>query len=111
MASTPVQRSVTKINPMFPIPEGTDEFEYGDVNANITSEQVEFSEAPIEDEAYADSSEVYDSPMKLETPTILSIVSQTIRRGPGGNNVVDLVLEIEGGTGPVQSYEFRVAKT
>lgn len=72
-----------------------------DVSNVPTSDDFEIDFA---DDDNADTGDV------LEVPTILSIVSQTVHRTSVGNEVIDVVIEVEDIAG-VTNYEFRVTKT
>lgn len=112
MASTPVQRQVTPIDPMFPIPEGTDELVYGTASGIDPARQGTgpvdaYTGSPIDPNfiPQPDSGgQVY-----VPTPEIIGIVSQQVRRAPSGENVIDVVVEVSDVVGATK-YEFRVTK-
>lgn len=90
------------LDPIFSIPDGAeDTFEY-----NKELDDVEFSEGDVFDYIEEDDEE---EEYGLATPTEFSIVEQKIRRAPGGQQVVDIVLEIEDIDGAT-NYEVQVTK-
>lgn len=112
MATTPVQRKVTPVDPMFAIPAGSDELVYG-TNSGIeaigstgpvdsyTGQPVDLSNVSIP---------IGGTPAAtVPTPDIIGIVSQQVRRSPSGDNVIDVVLEVSDVLGATK-YEFRVTK-
>ena len=112
MASTPVQRKVTPIDPMFPIPEGTDELVYG------TSSEIDalrqgngpvdsYTGTPI-DPSQTTPGQVIGQ-VDVPVPDIVGVVSQQVRRAPSGENVIDVVVEVSEVVGAIR-YEFRVTK-
>lgn len=107
MAKKSVKPGVTEVDPMFFIPEGVDELVHKDtvLFEELSEEDRESGEDFGGD--YAEGEE--DSEDDLDTPEVLGIVSQKLRRAPGGIQVVDVVVEIaevEGST----NYEFRIVK-
>lgn len=112
MASTPVQRQVTPIDPMFPIPEGTDELVYGDAsgidpNRQQTGPVDAYTGSPI-DPSFIPEPDT-EGQVFVPTPEIVGIVSQQVRRAPDGTNVIDVVIEVSDVVGAT-NYEFRVTK-
>lgn len=106
MSNRPIRRKVESIDPMFNIPEGVDELVYDedrsdDLNYDAGTE--EFAEGIIEDEI------VDENDGLPPTPTILGILSQTLRTLKSGDERVDVVLTVEDIVG-VDKYEFRVSK-
>lgn len=101
----------TLIDPVFGIPAGAeDAFVYTDETVFIGADQdsiavEETTEAPGEefDEQIPDVANVID------TPTDFKVLSQTLRRAPGGQQVVDIIIESEDVAGAV-NYEFQVTK-
>jgi hypothetical protein len=53
--------------------------------------------------------EAADSPFGLATPKVLRIVSQDVRKNKAGNQIVDVIFEVEDVPG-AKKYEFRVTK-
>lgn len=96
MATDSVKRDEIVLDPMFYIPEGTDEFIY-------------------EEQDYFDESESFGDDVAVnvdaspDTPTILGVISQTIRVTQSGAEVVDVVLDVEPVEG-ISKYDFRVTK-
>lgn len=104
MAEKSVKRTTTELDPMFFIPEGVDEFIYHDRETTYeTSQEETGDDFFVTDDGDAD---YFDGPA---TPEIIEVVSQTIRTTAAGNQVVDLVVEVEDLAG-LSKYEFRVTK-
>lgn len=109
MASKPVIRSKTELDPMFFIPEGVEELVYNDEfeTTEPSEEEVEVSYSDYSDEYdVEDDNNYYEGPA---TPEIIGVVSQTIRRLPSGQQVVDVVIEVSDVAG-AENYEVRVTK-
>lgn len=113
MSQRAVKRDTTPVDPMFFIPDGVDELYYTDHQLIQSSDETEESEdtEPFFDDTdvqvdYGDETDYSDAP---ETPQILGIVSQTIRVNSTGNEVVDVVFEVDEVYGST-NYEFRVVK-
>lgn len=64
------------------------------------------TETLSDDESQLDEEEVGD---ELDVPGTFEIVSQTVRTGPDGAQVVDIVIDVEEVQGAVK-YEVRVTK-
>lgn len=112
MAKTPVQNGSISVDPMFFIPDGVVGMGYSPASstAGSTDSSEETTGVEVENADEAQEGLDYEQALDhIDTPQIISVISQTIRRGPGGNNVVDVVLEVEDVEG-ASSYEFRVAK-
>lgn len=114
--STPTDRIV--IDPAFSIPIGAeDQFVYSDEFVDIDAgssdddSAVDSLELDVFDEIDYESS--YDDDLyeeeALEIPEDFVILSQTLRRGPGGQQVIDIVVETEDVEGAV-NYEIQVTK-
>lgn len=105
MAEKSVKRTTTELDPMFYIPEGVDEFVYDDRDFDYDASAAEES---IDDSFVVDDGDAdyFDGPA---TPEIVEVISQTIRTTAAGNQVVDLVVEVEDLPG-LSKYEFRVTK-
>lgn len=106
MASRAVKRTQTVLSPMFDIPEGTDEFSYDDQELFVEDEIIE--ETTVDD-GYVGGDDFGDYDDRPGFPDIIGIVSQTIRTTPAGNQVVDVVLEVDDITA-LSKYEIRVTK-
>lgn len=112
--STPVSKIV--IDELFNIPEGAeDQFVYPDEEVETfavedSAQDVLESDYDVyyEDYEYDDGSGD-DNGEELVSPEDFTIVSQTIRRGPGGQQVVDIVVEVEEVFGAT-NYEIQVVK-
>lgn len=111
MANTPVQRPVSSLDPMFAIPQGVDELQYSDVgdSAGVTDLIDDYTGLPLREDVNAEIVFEDDKDNSVEVPDILSIINQTIRRSPGGVNVVDLLVEADN-LPNISKYEFRVTK-
>lgn len=105
MAQRAVKRSQSVVDPMFYIPEGTDEFVYSDeaVSVGDSLEETVIDDTFVGEDDYADYS---DTP---GVPDIMGVVSQTIRTTAAGNQVVDLVIEVDA-MEALSKYEVRVTK-
>lgn len=106
MANRAVKRGQSVVDPMFHIPDGSDEFIYSDKKVSIDDSLDDYQEADIffnEDgfEDYTDTPGV---------PDIYDIVSQTIRTNADGSQVVDVVIEVEDLQSNKSKYEIRVTK-
>ena len=99
MAKKSVRWLETEVHPMFHIPDGADELVYGDDDFDIPDDSV--AGTPITDDDGSDDS---------NTPKILGIVSQTLRRHPDGTTVVDVVLNVSDIVG-YDKYEVRITKS
>jgi|SRR5690606_30467008 len=123
MAKKSVARNQESIDPLFFIPDGVDE---------LTHEEPETLARPLRepsddgfsddgmgffDDDFMDYSGVgyfdvdVDSSYEegaLATPTVVNVVSQTVRQTSSGMELVDVVIEVEGIGG--QQYEMRVTK-
>lgn len=105
MAEKSVNNTQTALDPMFFIPDGVEEFVYDEKERNLET----VPEEETGDDSFIISEETtnyFDGP---DTPDILGVVSQTIRTTATGNQVVDLVLEVEELPG-LSKYDFRVTK-
>jgi hypothetical protein len=102
MAKRSTSSDKVRIDPIFPIPEGSeDQFVREDMDVlegNVESADLSF----LAD--FDDSVEI-----GLEIPQDFTIVSQTLRRAPGGQQVVDVVIEVPDVIGAT-NYEIQVAK-
>lgn len=113
MATTPVTRKVTPIDPMFAIPAGATDLVYG------THSGIDSTGTPTGDrDAYTGEAVDPSAPMipgtgniavTVPTPNIVGVVSQQVRRAPSGDNVIDVVIDVEDVLGATK-YEFRVTK-
>jgi len=112
MASTPVQRKVTPIDPMFPIPAGVDELVYS-THSEIDS--LRETVGPVDSYTGSPVDPSIGSPIAqpgqttVATPSVIGVVSQQVRRAPSGENVIDVVVAVDDVAGATK-YEFRVTK-
>jgi hypothetical protein len=113
--STPVDRIV--IDPLFTIPEGAEEQfvfsrEGTDEEINLSEDDFEFSSDLSdlsEDEFLEDYDDGFDDQdaVSLATPDVFSVIDQQLRRAPGGQQVVDIVIDTEDIEGAL-NYEIQV---
>lgn len=121
MSSRSTSTDRTVIDPLFVIPEGAeDEFVYsqegpeiddGESDDNIMVSD-DFDLVEIEDTSYDDIvDDGYDDEDQviLDTPVSFSVIAQTLRRAPGGQMVVDIVVQTEDIDG-AENYEIQVVK-
>lgn len=99
--------SKTVLDPRFPIPTGAEnEFEH---DVQITLDEDDISVEYDTNEFVEGDSDAVDVPGNvLDTPESITIVSQKLRRAPGGQNVIDIVIEIGDVDGAVD-YEIQIA--
>lgn len=104
--ANPIRRETDDISPMFYVPDGVDELFYSDEQSVVDTEEdnepVEISDTFVSE----DDINHYDGP---ETPDIIGLTSQTVRTSNTGNQVIDVVIEVEDIPG-IENYEFRVTK-
>lgn len=109
MTERSVKNTVIEVNPMFFVPEGAD-----DIVVNPSSRFADTTEGDFDAEELYGSSEMsdeYDSALgdAPETPDIIRVVSQEVRTNKSGNQVIDLIIEVEDVLGAVK-YDYRVTK-
>lgn len=111
MANNPVQKTVKTLPNSFYIPDGVTEFEYGDVDDVFVDGDT------TTDENVSDLSDIlvdYDVSVVLPDnlipiPENVTILSQTMRTAPGGQQVVDLIIQVDDIDG-VDHFEPRATK-
>lgn len=112
MAKRALQTKKTPVDPLFAIPPGSEEeFVFSRESADIDLlAGIEISEEDFEDDDEDDGDDP-NSPDDdiLDTPEDFTVISQTLRRGPGGQQVVDIVIEAEEVVGAI-NYEIQVTK-
>lgn len=96
MAKRPVQRKKIVVDPTFFIPDDVEDIVHDPLYD------------PYQDDLEDDAAEDPDG-VGLTAPVVVSIVSQTLRTVKGGNQVVDVVLEVSPIEG-AKEYEHRTAK-
>lgn len=111
MAKRAVATKKTLIDPLFSVPVGSEEeFVYsregadGDIfvlGGEISDEEFE------DDDEFPDDDD--DGEGLLDIPEDFEVISQTLRRAPGGQQVVDVVIEAEEVVGAI-NYEIQVVK-
>lgn len=118
--STPSDRIL--VDPLFSIPEGAeDQFVFSREGTDTNEVLDEFGNAlegaDVIDDGFSDTGVEYDfddgegdlDGETLEIPNDFKIISQKIRRAPGGQQVVDIIIECEDVEGAAK-YEMRVTK-
>ena len=85
-------------------PNSSEEYDYSgeDGGAGIDMESIESGPEGVDDDGGVPREE-------MATPLVTGIISQTIRTSPGGNQVVDIVIEVEDIPGAI-NYDYRIAK-
>lgn len=114
MAKRSIATRKTLIDPLFALPPGgEEEFVFsrdtadGDIG-NITDDDF-YDGDDVDDDDY-DDGETPDNDFALDTPEIVGILPpQILRRAPGGQQVVDIVLEVEEVL-DATTYEIQVDK-
>lgn len=104
----------TIIDPRFVIPEGAEEiFAY---SKELTEEDyadadfLDFEDGAIDDYLdYTDDGSDDDEQNILDVPTGLVIINQVLRRAPGGQATVDVVIQVDDVPGAT-NYEIQVTK-
>jgi len=103
MAEKSAALTTTVVDPMFFIPEGTVDIVHGE-------NTVQGKGAPKDGTAGGFYSSVdAANQTTLPTPFIVGVVEQTLHRGEGGLNLVDITVEVADQDG-VTNYELRVTK-
>jgi hypothetical protein len=102
MAKRSTSSDKVRIDPIFPIPEGSED--------QFVREDMDVLEGNVESADLSFLADFDDSvETGLEIPQDFTIVSQTLRRAPGGQQVVDVVIEVPDVIGAT-NYEIQVAK-
>lgn len=106
MSRKSVRRRIVPLDHTFFIPEGVDEFEYDKTQVIEPEEEDAFV---VLEDVYLDAedTEVEEDEVLLETPDNVTIVLQRIINGPGGQSVVELIIEVEDVDG-AETYETKV---
>lgn len=105
----------TPIDPLFSIPIGAEEeFTHTrDLEDDIFEVDEEIEPTDSDEEFYLSVEDELDfegdHQTMLATPTINAIISQVVRRAPGGQQVIDVVIEVEDVAG-TKEYEIKVTK-
>lgn len=94
-------RVTREFDPNFPIPEGLADAVYANVSVDDDVD-FEIDEDPDLGEESTDG--------VLETPNSWAVVSEEVRTGPDGSQIVDIVIEIEDVEG-ADTYEVRLTKS
>jgi hypothetical protein len=116
MAKRALAPKKTLIDPLFVFPPGSeDEFVHSregtDGDVYILGEDISeesFTDDGDSDDDWDDDG-VPDDLAMLETPEDFQVIEQILRRGPGGQQVVDIVIEAEEILGAT-NYEIQVVK-
>lgn len=82
------------------LPDTTEDFPDPYADIDIQTETYEDEESELDEEFVGD---------ELAVPSTFEIISQTLRTGPDGAQVVDVVVEVEDVPGAVK-YEIRITK-
>lgn len=108
MAKKSVTPKQVKIDPMFFIPEGVEDIDYIEESdiSSVDFDAEDDEELPADEYVSEDDVDYSENP---ETPLVLSIIEQKLRRAPGGQMVVDVVLDVDADES-MSNYEFRVSK-
>lgn len=117
--STPSDKVL--VDPLFKVPEGAeDAFAYsreGTDTEEVSTYEVDDLSIDSVDDGYDESSDELDfddgyddqNGVTLEVPNAFSVISQVLRRAPGGQQVVDVIIQAEDVPGAV-NYEIQVTK-
>jgi hypothetical protein len=110
MSKRSVRRTETILDPAFFIPEGVDELVYDD-NDEFSSEEEELllDDTDVLDPDIIIGDETTDDSAAVPVPEDITIVSQKLGTGPGGQQVVDVVVNVKNIAG-VEKFEFRITK-
>lgn len=81
-------------------PDRTNEYPDPDANIDIQTETFDDEGSELDEDGVG---------FELDVPGTFEVVSQTVRTGPDGSQVVDVVIEIEDVNGAV-NYEVRMSK-
>lgn len=81
-------------------PDNTEELPDPDADIDIQTDTLIDEESELDEEFVGD---------ELDVPGTFSIISQTVRTGPDGAQVVDVVIDVEEVEGAVK-YEVRITK-
>lgn len=117
MVNTNINPPTQVIDPRFDIPEGLGTFLYPDkpldenlIAANIIStEDSSLVELPIDVPVTTEAVVGAISSTGLAVPEALTIVSQTVKMSPSGQQLVDVVVQVSDVKGAIQ-YDLRVTK-
>lgn len=107
------------IDPLFAIPEGAeDEFvfsregtdvEFGDGTEGIDFDDSFDSAETLESDYDYDDGDGDEYQTPLATPENIQVVSQVIRRAPGGQQVVDVIIQVDD-VEEATDYEVQITK-
>lgn len=96
MAESKGKRDEFVLDAVFDRPEGVDEFVFDENEPDSTAEAF-------------DTGAVLEDVFGLATPEVLRIISQDVRKNKAGQQVVDVIFEVQDIPGATK-YEFRVTK-
>lgn len=105
----------TVIDPVFVIPEGAEDiFTYSSEYVELDSDEGDIDVQDFEDTSgdtteFVDDGSYEGEQIPLATPEEFTVLSQTLRRAPGGQQVVDVTLQITEVIGAT-NYEIQVTK-
>lgn len=110
MAQSAAKREESVVDPMFYIPEGVDELVYSESSGDESEfDNTVETEFVVEDAYIDDGSDYADYSDTPAVPEIYGVLSQTLRTTASGQQVVDLVLDVED-VDSIVKYEVRVTK-
>lgn len=113
--STPSDKVL--VDPLFAIPEGAED-QFAPTRDEVDSVEIVDSEELVDlglDESQAaqdfnfEESVDDNGGITLDIPDEFAVISQTLRRAPGGQQVIDIVIQTEDIEGAV-NYEIQVTK-
>lgn len=111
MASNPAQKSDTVLDPTFFIPEGAAGFRYDDKDWGDSANEVdgEGGDPGSKPDFFIDDGNEDDAGYP-DTPEIVGVIEpQTIDSKSWGQQVIDVLLEVDDVAGDVK-YEYRITK-
>lgn len=121
MAKRATHGDKTVIDPLFSIPEGAEEeFTHSQEDTEIDDGELNdvYSLSLSDDFGYTEDGEYLDyfdegtggdNAIILDTPESFDVIAQFLRRAPGGQQVVDIVVEVADVAG-AENYEIQVTK-
>lgn len=108
MAEPVVTQSITVVDPSFYIPDGVTEFVHEEYSTVVTTPEEDSDEFLTDDSALMEETleDTIDEDEIIPVPEIIG-VSQILRTSPGGQQVVDVTVEVEDIPGYTK-YELRI---
>lgn len=111
MAKRPTINPKEVLHPNFFIPDGTEEFVHDEFDPNSIADESDVEGVYLEDAFAVDETDGFlevEDEYGLDVPDNVTIISQTLRRSPGGVQVIDVVIDVEDVPGALH-YEIRKA--